>query len=82
MNGNGSALNANSYISISLMIIIISASIWLNNSLSMLNYRMTKLEEKQGRPDPWTGTDMYRWSVELKDKNSQLKIPDPKHLKE
>lgn len=81
MNGT-SSLNANSYISISLMVVIISATIWLNNSLSLLNYRMTNLEKFQSRPDPWTGNDMFRWSVEMKRLNPILEVPEPRHKSE
>lgn len=80
-NGNG-GLNTNSYISIGLMITIIGAVIWLNNSLSLLNYRLTKMEEHQSRPDPWTGNDMFRWSVEMKRLNPVLEVPEPRHKAE
>lgn len=79
MNGTGPGLNTNSYISISLVVTIVAAAVWLNNSLTMLNYRMLKLEERQSRPDPWTGTDMFRWSIDLRDRNPTLKVPEPKH---
>lgn len=79
MNGNESTLNANSYISISLLITIVCAALWINNSIALLTYRITKMEERQSRPDPWTGTDQFRWSVELKDSNPHLIIPKPEH---
>lgn len=78
-NGNG-GLNTNSYISIGLMVTVIGAALWLNNSLNLLSYRMSKIEERQSRPDhPWTGTDMFRWSVELKRLNHGMDVPEPKH---
>lgn len=79
MNGNGGTLNANSYISIGLLVTIVSAAIWINNSIALLTYRIAKMEEHQARPDPWTGTDQFRWSVELKESNPALKVPKPEH---
>lgn len=61
------------------MVTILGAVLWLNNSLSMLNYRLTKIEERQSRPDPWTGNDMFRWSVEMKRLNPLLEVPEPQH---
>lgn len=79
MNGNANGLNTNSYISIGLMITIIGSVVWLNNSLSVMTYRITKIEERQARPDPWTGNDQFRWSVELKKLNPKMEVPEPRH---
>lgn len=86
MNGEGK-FNTNSYISISLLVSIIGAT-WILSSklgnvdrvMDKLDFRMTELERRQSRPDPWTGTDMLRWSVEFGQLNPVLKVPDPKHF--
>lgn len=71
--------NTNSYISIALLTVVVGSAVWINRSIDKLDFRMTKMEEKQGRPDPWTGTDQFRWSVELKRLNGALDVPEPKH---
>lgn len=85
MNGNG--LNTNSYISLSVVASIMGATWLLSSKLNAiertndkLELRMTLMETRQSRPDPWTGTDMLRWSVEFGQLNPVLKIPEAKHF--
>lgn len=88
MNG-ANGLTTNSYISIGLLVTLIGAT-WLictklNDIVAanlLLNFRMTEMEKRQSRPDPWTGTDMLRWTVEFGQLNPTLKILEPKHFKE
>lgn len=86
MNGYDK-LNTNSYISLSVVASIIGATWFLGNKLSniehandLLGFRMTAMETRQSRPDPWTGTDMLRWTVEFGQLNPILKIPEAKHF--
>lgn len=87
MNGNN--LNTNSYISIGLLVSIIGATWIIATKLNaierandLLGYRMTNMEARQSRPDPWTGTDQLRWTVEFGQLNPLLKVPEPKHFRE
>jgi hypothetical protein len=88
MNGEN-GFNTNSYISISLLVTIIGATWILSSKLSgiertndKLDYRMTTMEARQSRPDPWTGTDQLRWTVEFGQLNPALKVPEPKHFQQ
>lgn len=81
--------NANSYISVGLLITIIGATWILSSKLNAiermndkLDYRMGSIETRQSRPDPWTGTDQLRWTVEFGQLNPTLKIPEPKHFQQ
>lgn len=85
MNGEGK-INANTYISLTLLISIITATWIISSKLNAieqaaikLDYRMTTLENQKSRPDPWTGTDQLRWTVELEKLNPSLEVPEPKH---
>jgi hypothetical protein len=88
VNGNNN-LNTNSYISLGLLVSIIGAT-WIIaaklNAIERMNdkldYRMTTMETHQSRPDPWTGTDQLRWTVEFGQLNPTLRIPEPKHFRE
>lgn len=79
--------NTNSYISISLLVTIIGAT-WIlssklngvDKSVDRLEFRMDQFEKRQNRPDPWTGTDMLRWTVEFGQLNPILRMPEPKHF--
>lgn len=82
MNGVTKSFDANAYISIALLLAVVSAAVWINRSLDKLDFRMTKMEEHQSRPDPWTGNDQFRWSIELKKLNPHLDVPEPKHKSE
>jgi hypothetical protein len=85
-------LNTNSYISIGLVLLLLSALIWLNTKFSDLhdgqtNVRFdvqtltTRMEviEKAKVIDRWSGTDMFKWAVKLQRENPSLKVPEPKH---
>lgn len=85
MEVNGK-LNTNSYISITLLFSIIGATWILSSKLNgidqamdKLDYRITTVENLKSRPDPWTGTDQLRWSVEFGRLNPSVKVPEPKH---
>lgn len=80
----------NSYVSLGLFIgaigVTVSATFWISNilakvdkSLDHLDTRMTKIEERQARPDPWSGSDMYRWVTAFEKLNPTIKTPEPKH---
>lgn len=88
MNGEPK-LNANSYIGIGLTITLITASWILNDKLNgiirvndKLDVRLSEMEKRRERPDPWTGTDMLRWTVEFGQLNPVLKTPEPRHFRE
>lgn len=85
MNGE-SKVNPNTYISITLLISIIAATWIISSKLSAieqaaakLDYRMTTMENQKSRPDPWTGTDQLRWTLEFGKLNPSLNVPEPKH---
>lgn len=86
MNGDNK-LNTNSYLSLSVVVSIIGATWILSSKLNgiertndRLDFRMTAMEAHQSRPDPWTGTDMLRWSVEFGQLNPVLKMPELRHF--
>lgn len=79
-------ISGNSYVSAALVGSIITLT-WsargvlaeLHLSLELLNTRLLVVEKAQFRPDPWTGEDMYRWTMEFGNSNPALKIPSPLH---
>lgn len=77
MNGEHK-LNANSYISISLMVTIIGCTLWINNSFNKIDNRLVNIESKSIE-NIWTGVDMFKWAVKLQRDNPQIKVPEPKH---
>lgn len=44
-----------------------------------LKSRISALETKRSRPDPFTGKDAIVWSIELQKSNPHLIVPTPKH---
>jgi cell division protein YceG involved in septum cleavage len=85
-------LNTNSYISISVVVLLIGALVWLNTKFGELHDGQkdtrfdvqaltTRLEtiEKAKVTDRWSGTDMFKWAVKLQRDNPTIKVPEPKH---
>lgn len=86
MNGDSAKFNVNSYISLGLLVSVVAATWIINDKLNSmvrtndkLDIRMTMMEARQSRPDPWTGTDQLRWTVEFGQLNPVLKVPEPRH---
>lgn len=92
MDHEANKLNTNSYLSISLVVILVGSLLWLNNKFGDLhdgqvNVRFdlqtltTRIEviEKSKVIDRWSGTDMFKWAVKLQQNNPTIKVPDPKH---
>jgi len=90
--GHNTALNANSYVSLGLLITIILAT-WtissainkasgsLENAKAEFSGRMDRFESRlsatEKNRETWTDGDMYRWAVHLQKENPSLKVPEP-----
>lgn len=78
---NGSTLNANSYVSIGLLITIIAATWVISSSVNKateLNRQFeVRLATMEKNRETWTDSDMFRWAVHLQKENPTLKIPEP-----
>jgi hypothetical protein len=86
------ALNANSYVSIGLLITIIAAT-WviassvnkvtssINDAKTEFGARMERFESRvaaiEKNRETWTDGDMFRWAVHLQKENPTLKVPEP-----
>ena len=46
--------------------------------IQSLKYEIQEMR-KTGTFDRWTGTDMFRWSIQLKEHNPTLNVPTPEH---
>jgi hypothetical protein len=91
MNGEHK-LNSNSYISLGLVLLLLSGGVWMNNKFNDLaggqkdvGFKIEKVESRVGAIETakvvnrWTNIDMFKWAVHLQRDNPQIKVPEPKH---
>lgn len=82
---NMPTFNVNSAISLGLMLIVLGACWNLSAQLTSLNLGQGALVKQienmatESKKNPWTGTDMFKWAVQLQRENKTLVVPEPKH---
>ena len=71
-----SYITKETFLPLSLVIVICAAVLWFNNTLNRIDVRLNNIEKMT--LDQWTKKDMDNWSLRLKLENPEIEIPDLK----
>ena len=71
-----SYITKETFLPLSLVIVICAAVLWFNNTLNRIDVRLNNIEKMT--LDQWTKKDMENWSLRLKLQNPEIEIPDLK----
>jgi len=71
-----SYITKETFLPLSLVIVICAAVLWFNNTLNRIDVRLNNIEKMT--LDQWTKKDMENWSLRLKLENPEIEIPDLK----
>lgn len=80
-------ININTGVSLGLAVLVIGATVTINNAVNALGMRLQAVELRQAASkeppkETWTEVDMYRWAVHLQQANKGIpnfKVPEPQH---
>ena len=71
-----SYITKETFLPLSLVIVICAAVLWFNNTLNRIDVRLNNIEKMT--LDQWTKKDMENWSLRLKLENPEIEIPELK----
>ena len=71
-----SYITKETFLPLSLVIVICAAVLWFNNTLNRIDVRLNNIEKMT--LDQWTKKDMENWSLRLKLENPEIESPDLK----
>ena len=69
-----SYITKETFLPLSLVIIICGGVLWFNNTLNSIDVRLNNIEKLV--VDQWTKKDMENWSLRLKLRNPEIEIPE------
>ena len=71
--GKKSYITKETFLPLSLVIVICAGVLWFNNTLNSIDVRLNNIEKLV--VDQWTKKDMENWSLRLKLQNPTIDIP-------
>jgi len=74
MEGKRSYITKETFLPLSLVIVICAGVLWFNNTLNSIDIRLNNIEKMT--VDQWTTKDMENWSLRLKLENPEIEIPE------
>jgi len=69
-----SYITKETFLPLSLVIVICAGVLWFNNTLNSIDVRLNNIEKLV--VDQWTKKDMENWSLRLKLQNPEIEIPE------
>lgn len=89
-------LNVNTYVSVGLLVVLLTGFGWLikgqsetqsqiqmakNDSQIMFEKIDMRLKNVENSKNTWSAVDMFKWAVHLQQSNPSIKVPEPEVTK-